>query len=338
MFNRSRFTITSLIAVIVTVTLLLGQSVQAQTDQPEANKATAARIIEAFAEPALLDEIEPLIADDFTVSYPTGDLGWDLIKTSLVAFNDAMPDLEFTPLIMVAEGDYVAMRYEFTGTFTNPLLNFDGTEIPPTGQPVMLQSNAILTFNDEGLFLNFTEVFDNLNFMTQLGVFPADSAMSMTTEPIDSAVWTIADTSVDFTTVLRERVLTVNTAAYGAGDVDALDTLYAPDYVVYPTMTDLAGVKSEIIMLHEALSDLRVEMITMIAEGNWVAYHWRAAGTFTGEANYGGMTLTPTNQPVSYDGVTFSYANEDGLIVAEWNEIDNLALGMQLGIIPVMGQ
>jgi predicted ester cyclase len=332
MINRSRLVTVFFMALIAAVVPLRGQIVQAQADQTETNKVTAARIFDAFSDSARLTEIEPLIAADFTASYPTGDMGWDSIKASLEAVNNAMPDLTMTPLIMVAEGNYVAMRYRFTGTFTNALLNYDGSEIPPTGQPITLESNAILTFNDEGQSLNFTEVFDNLTFMTQLGVIPADPAMRMTHEPVDPAVWAIADTTEDFTAALRERVLEINTAAYGSNDTDALDMLYAPDYVVYPTMTDLAGVKSEIAMLHQAFSDLQIELVTLVAEGNWVAYHWRASGTFTGEATFGGMTIASTNQPVSYDGVVFGYANDDGLIVAEWNEVDNLALAMQLGM------
>jgi predicted ester cyclase len=99
-------------------------------------------------------------------------------------------------------------------------------------------------------------------------------------------------------------------------------------------MSNLDSVKAEITMLHQALSDLQVELVTVIAEGNWVAYRWRAAGIFTGEATFAGMTVNPTNQPVSYEGIVFGYANSDGLIVAEWNEVDNLSLMMQMGLIP----
>lgn len=337
MYTRFRSLLAALSAiVVVTVSLSSVWVSQAQAAQTVVNKTTAGLLFEAFSNPSKISEIEVFIDDDFVVHFPSGDVGWDVVKGSIQSVADAIPDITYKPLIMVAEGSYVGLRYEFAGTFTNPMSDLaTGNVVQPTGKPVILYSNAILTFSDDGKIKEYSEIFDNLNFSAQLGLFPVpEGSIPPSTEALDTAVWTIAQTSPDFTATLKDVLEAANMAAYGKGEVDALDVVYAPDFVSYPTLTDLASTKSEIEAMRTAVPDLTVTTDVVMAEGNWVVYHWTVTGTFTGEANFGGMTLVPTHQAVSFDGIALAYANDKGQVVAEWSEIDNLSVGMQFGMFP----
>jgi len=326
------FVIVALLAAFVVVSLSAARLTRAQSDQLEANKATVALFYGALSDASRVAELETLMAEDFVVHMPEGDAGWDDMKATLALFATALSDMTFTPLIMLAEGNQVAARYEFHATFVEELPNWDGTVIPPTGEPVQVFANALFTFTDDGLLQSYGEIFDNLSFMTQLGVFPTDPAMGLPAEPVDPAMWTIAETTPEFRADLVERLSAANAAAYNEGDLDALNTVYAPDFVAHPYMSDLAATKAEIEMLRSAVPDLRAELVTIVSEGNWLAYHWTATGTFTNDIEYMGMPLTATGAPIAYEGIAFAVANTDGLITAEWNEADNLAIATQFGM------
>lgn len=339
MKHQFRSTIMLLIAAILSLSLATAPSAQAQTNSLEANKMAVATLLQAMSAPGDFTAADALIASDFVVHFDSGDIDWDTMKVSVQGVITAMPDVTYTPLIMLAEGNRVALRYDFTGTFTSPLVNFDGSVLPPTNAPVVIQSNAILTFNDAGQIVEFREVFDSLSFFTQLGAFPMpEAAPAPMAEPLDPSIWTIAEVPADFTDALESAVLAANTAAYNAGDIDALDAVTAPEYISYPTMVGLDENKAQIAALRAAIPDLQTTTDLLIAEGNWIAYLWTAAGTFSNPFDFGGMQLPPTNQPIQLQGITFAVANADGLIVAEWSEVDNLSFGMQFGMFPAAGQ
>lgn len=336
---RSIPSIVSAIAICV-ISLSSIQVSFAQGNHLEANKATARKLFAAFADPAQFAEVDSLIASDFVVHFSTGDLGWDAMKVGAESVASAMPDITYKPLIMLAEGNYVGLRYEFAGTFTKPMTDLaTGNVVQPTGKPVALTSNVILTFSDDGKIKGYEEVFDNLSYAAQIGLFAMpDAAMPPPAKPVDSSVWTIANMSSAFTANLKKSLEAANMSAYNKGEVEALDAMYAPNYISYPTMADLARNKLQIANIRTAIPDFTVTTEAVLAEGNWVVYHWKATGTFTAPAQFSGMTLKPTNKPVSYDGIVLAYANENGQIVADWSEMDNLSIGMQLGMIPTQAQ
>lgn len=274
------------------------------------------------------------VAEDFTVTTANGPVGWDALVAALDFSRQSIPDLRYTPLMVIAEGSRVVVRYEFTGTFTSPMIWMTGSVIPATGETVRVHGHVLLTFTDNGLLLNYTEVLDNLNLLAELGVFLPGAPLSVPLSPIDAEIWTITETSAAFTEDLRQRVLTTASTVYGTGDLRALDRLYAQDVVTYPGLGDLDAIRANVTALRLALSSFTVDVDTVIVEGNWVAYHWRASGIFTGSLSLFGLAFTPTNRLISYEGISLGYANPDGLIAAEWTEIDNLSLATQFGLLP----
>lgn len=277
MKHQFRSTIMLLIAAILSLSLATVPSTQAQTNSLEANKMAVATLLQAMAAPGDFTAADALIAPDFVVHFDSGDIDWDAMKVSAQGVITAMPDVTYTPLIMLAEGNSVALRYDFAGTFTSPLVNFDGSVLPPTNAPVVIQSNAILTFNATGQIVEFREVFDSLSFFTQLGAFPLpEDASAPMAEPLDPSIWTIAETSAEFTDTFESAVLAANTAAYNAGDVDALDAVTAPEYISYPTLIGLDENKAQISAMRMAIPDLQSTNDLVVAEGNWIAYLWTA--------------------------------------------------------------
>ncbi|MBL8132925.1 MAG: ester cyclase [Anaerolineae bacterium] len=335
MFSRIRSTFAFVFIVLaIAASLPIVGIAQAQTDQTAANKAAAALLLEVMSDAARLDEFDSYVSEDFAVHIAGSTLDWAAMKGGAAGVLAAMPDLRYTPLILVAEGNYVGMRYEFAGTFTNPMANFDGTMSDPTGEPVVLYSNAILTFTDDGKLAGYQEIFDTLSFAAQLGQFPAPEGMIPPVIEIDPAVWTLQATTAEFTAALKDRLLTANLAAYDQGDLDALDAAYAPDFTSYVgSASDLAGTKAGIAALRAAMPDMVSTNDTLIAEGNWVVYRWTASGTFTGGFDMAGMVVPPTNQPLFIEGIAVAFANEDGLIAGEWSEIDNMTILAQMGML-----
>lgn len=319
--------------------LMVSLPTQAQSSQTDAHKAAAVKFLDTFADPTKFAQVDALVAPDFVVHLESGDMNWAAMQGGAASVAAAMPDVRYTPLIVVAQDNYVGLRYEFSGTFTNPMTNFDGSVLQPTGKPVVIYSNAILTFNEAGLISEYEEVFDNLSFMAQLGAFPMpETAMTPPAPELDASTWTIKPMSADFTATLVESLKAANQAAYNEGNVDALDAAYAPDYISYPGQTDLATGKAQIAAIRAAIPDFVSTTDLVIAEGNWVVYRWTASGTFSGLLDLGTMQIPPTNQPVQYGGIVLSVANDDGLVTADWNEVDNLSFGMQFGLIPAQGQ
>jgi steroid delta-isomerase-like uncharacterized protein len=122
--------------------------------------------------------------------------------------------------------------------------------------------------------------------------------------------------------------------AFNQGDWDAIDRLFAPDYVDHDrSRADLpsgpAGVKQAWAGFRAAFPDLHTTIDDLVAEGDKVAVRGSIRGTHQGEL----MGIPPTGRPVT---VTLIDVNrvEDGQLVERWAEADMLGMLQQLGVIP----
>jgi predicted ester cyclase len=105
----------------------------------------------------------------------------------------------------------------------------------------------------------------------------------------------------------------------------------ASDYVIHfgrETLTrdDLIEFMS---MLHSALMDLRFTADDIIAEGDKVVTRWTASGTHQGVF----QGIQPTGNHVVFTGITISRI-ENGIIVEDWEEVDQLNFTQQFGVFP----
>ncbi|GAA4571183.1 hypothetical protein GCM10023176_31330 [Micromonospora coerulea] len=77
-----------------------------------------------------------------------------------------------------------------------------------------------------------------------------------------------------------------------------------------------------------AFPDLRYKLVELVAAGDRVAVHWRAAGTQAGQFG----PVPPTHQVVSYSGATFLRFDDTGRIIDVWSVNELFQLLQQLGV------
>ena len=119
--------------------------------------------------------------------------------------------------------------------------------------------------------------------------------------------------------------------AWGRGKLDAIDEVFADDYVRHDLRPGEPppgpeGMKRITVDFREAFPDLRFEVDIMLAEDDFVAARWTASGTHTGPWG----DVEPTGRAATFSGVNiFRFAN--GKVVEIWNHRDDLGLREQLG-------
>ena len=117
------------------------------------------------------------------------------------------------------------------------------------------------------------------------------------------------------------------------GDLTAVDELLATNFVLHfppsGVTPDLEGYKQWVSRVCTGLVDRQSTVEDQIAEGDKVVTRWIYRGTHKGDL----MGIAPTGKHVTVSGVTI-HRIVGGRIVEEWNEIDNLNLLRQLGVLP----
>ncbi|GCB52573.1 ester cyclase [Streptomyces sp. NL15-2K] len=122
-------------------------------------------------------------------------------------------------------------------------------------------------------------------------------------------------------------------AAWGQGDVDALDTLLSPAYLRHggdPHPQDLDAFKAAILSTRAAFPDLVTTIDDIVVEGDRAAIRWHSSGT--NENSF--LGVPPTKRQVEVSGATFARFEGDR-IVEEHVTWDPRALLSALGVIRV---
>ncbi len=114
---------------------------------------------------ALIDE---LYTPDFVFHDPNlpGDLSRDGLKGYVVSTRKIFPDFHLTMEDLIAEGEQVADRWTFTGTY-------HGLVPPPPGIHVRVQGFAIVRFAG-GKVAEQWHQGDQLGLLQQLGLYPKE--------------------------------------------------------------------------------------------------------------------------------------------------------------------
>ena len=138
--------------------------------ETERNKAVIRRFVEEVQNQKNWDAYDELNDPEFfNHSAPPGMTDREGSKQYLGAFLNAFPDSEYTIDDMIAEGDQVVTKKTLRGTHTAELAG-----IPPTGKPVTLQYVDIMRVRDGRITEHWLSM-DQLSFMQQLGIIPAES-------------------------------------------------------------------------------------------------------------------------------------------------------------------
>lgn len=134
------------------------------------NKELLRNAVEEIWNKGNFQMLNDFVSDDFVIHFPgEGEeiRGPENVKQFYTALREAFPDIHFTILDQVAEGDKVVTHWSATGTHKG---NFKG--IPATGNKVTLTAMDIDKISN-GKFVECWSNIDELGLMQQLGVIPA---------------------------------------------------------------------------------------------------------------------------------------------------------------------
>lgn len=120
---------------------------------------------------------------------------------------------------------------------------------------------------------------------------------------------------------------------WSAGDLSASDELLDEAFWSFTNEDTFASGRDDVTatigLLHGAMPDLRVEVLQLIAEGDFVAARLVITGTHTGDF----MSIPPSGNTVRF-ALTSVLTVSGGKIVEERQTLDILSLVMGLGILP----
>jgi predicted ester cyclase len=138
---------------------------------------------------------------------------------------------------------------------------------------------------------------------------------------------------------LKATIRRVWDEAWNKGNPDALDELYAADYVrhraPFPDFEGLEAYKQFVAETRISYPDCQLTLHEIIIEGDISAARWTWSGTQTGPSPSTGAP--PTGKHGVLAGCSVVRWVE-GKCVEEWEGADYLGLFQQLGIIPPLGQ
>ena len=113
---------------------------------------------------------------------------------------------------------------------------------------------------------------------------------------------------------------------------EVFDELMAADYVNYNMPLPVPGpegMKAIIGMFINAFPDFRVDVIDVIADGDYFSSYGRFSGTHQGDF----QGIPPTGKQINATYVDFWHV-VDGKLAENWVNIDTMGMMQQLGVIP----
>jgi hypothetical protein len=137
------------------------------------------------------------------------------------------------------------------------------------------------------------------------------------------------NTQSKYTTLLR-----ISDEGLTAGNFDLLDSFISEDYVVHSPFGDLnrEAVKSFFGSLRAALSQFKVVRAQIVIQGEVAATRSVVTGIFDREFQSPTGVVSPNKQLIELQIVNIFRFREDGVIVEEWAQFDNLGFLTQLGV------
>ncbi len=117
------------------------------------------------------EAIGALYADDGVLNEPAGEFqGPEAIVEHWRRFFAAFPDLSGRDEFKAESGDTAINEWSASGTHSGPMETPEGT-IPATGKRLTLRGADAITVRD-GLIRSHRVYYDQMGFMTQLGLVP----------------------------------------------------------------------------------------------------------------------------------------------------------------------
>jgi hypothetical protein len=139
------------------------------------HRATIRRISNEGLTPGNVALLDELLAADYIVHSPFGDLNREGVKSFFGTLHGALTNFRVIGDQILVEGDFAATRSTTTGLFEHAFPLPTGT-ILPNGKPIEWQIISIFRFNEDGLIVEEWAQADTANFLSQLGA-PANDTL-----------------------------------------------------------------------------------------------------------------------------------------------------------------
>ena len=142
----------------------------------------------------------------------------------------------------------------------------------------------------------------------------------------------ISNHNSDSTDTLKTVAASWMREVWQRGDVSAIDTLHAPDFIDRsPTgrTPNNEGFKEGVTQLYAAFPDFFAETEDLVIDtpAGKAVIRWSATGTHKGAF----MGLPPTGKRITFRGIEILHI-QDGRIIERWGEWDGMDLMEQLGL------
>ena len=121
------------------------------------------------------------------------------------------------------------------------------------------------------------------------------------------------------------------------GDLSVVDETFDPAFVDHEAMPGVPptreGVKQTFTILLKAYPDMKLNVLHLVAEGDYVVVHHQTTGTNKGEF----MGMPATGKAVKFDEMHLvRFAN--GKMIEHWGVEDSMTMMQQLGLAPTPGK
>ncbi len=131
----------------------------------------------------------------------------------------------------------------------------------------------------------------------------------------------------------KDLVLRMIRAVQEGGNLDKLDDFFAPTFVDHSTFSgftpDRQGVRNIFQHFQDALSGLKVEVLSQVSEGSRVMTHKILYGM-----NNSPLFGIPASNKMIRINVMDMLQVQNGMITDHWNVVDQVSLMKQLGVLP----
>jgi steroid delta-isomerase-like uncharacterized protein len=140
----------------------------AKTDQLDANKKMYTYVWDEILNKGKLETFNDSnwVKNAVVHASPNDIVGIDSIKAYYGNFLTGFSNIQFTVKDIFGEGDKMVKYWNFKGTHTGLFFG-----IPATGKTVSIDGTTLIRM-DNGKIAEERDFFDNLDFMTQLGLIP----------------------------------------------------------------------------------------------------------------------------------------------------------------------
>jgi predicted ester cyclase len=275
--------------------------------------------------------VDELFAEDY-IAHPD-DLDREGFKTQVQSLRTALPNSSAHIDHLLVEGCDAFFVFHQSGLMEGELA-FPGQDpILATGRDLHFDLHVYLRLNEQGQLVEEWDYFDNLPFLTQLGIIPSPEGTEPMAEATDEPVMEEPITTGGNEVRNTEAVLRAYEEGFNTGDFEMVRGLYSPDYADQEG-GGIEDVIASLTALRGAMPDATITVNDSVAQGDFVATRLTLAGTFQNELAFPDSQAIPaTGEPLTLEYSFLHRLTPEGLVVEDWNVTDQLSFLEQTGLM-----